>query len=124
HNFLVPWFDLKRSITSGLEKVGSMLPSSTSRAMKQEFLQGGRKTIASHRPVILLEVNRWHHEKRGVDFDTSIPSLLPDRYVFAELRSGCIVQINNLAQCTDTDALAIPEERLVEIDRMTMGELI
>jgi FkbM family methyltransferase len=44
-----------------------------------KFLQGGRKTIASYRPVILMEVNRWHHEKRGVDFATSIPSLLPDR---------------------------------------------
>jgi len=44
-----------------------------------KFLQGGRKTIASHRPVILMEVNRWHHEKRGVDFARSIPSLLPDR---------------------------------------------
>jgi len=82
-----------------------------------KFLQGGRKTIASHRPVILMEVNRWHHEKRGVDFDTVIPSLLPDGYAFAELRSGGIVQINNLAQCTDTDVLAIPEERLHEIDR-------
>jgi hypothetical protein len=64
-----------------------------------------------------MEVNRWHHEKRGVDFDTVIPSLLPDRYAFAELRSGGIVQINNLAQCTDTDILAIPEERLLKIDQ-------
>jgi len=37
-----------------------------------KFLRGGRKTIASHRAVILMEVNRWHHEKRGVDFDTVI----------------------------------------------------
>ena len=80
-----------------------------------KFLQGGRKTIASHRPVILMEVNRWHHEKRGVDFDTVIPSLLPDGYAFAELRSGRIVEINNLAQCTDTDVLAIPEERRLKI---------
>jgi FkbM family methyltransferase len=82
-----------------------------------KFLHGGRKTIASHRPVILMEVNRLHHEQRGVDFDTVIPSLLPDRYAFAELRSGGIVQIDNIAQCTDTDVLAIPEERIHEIDR-------
>jgi hypothetical protein len=82
-----------------------------------KFLQGGRNTIASHRPVILMEVSRYHHERRGVDFDAVIPSLLPDRYAFAELRSGGIVQIENLAQCTDTDVLAIPEERLHEIDQ-------
>jgi FkbM family methyltransferase len=82
-----------------------------------KFLRGGRKTIASHRPVIMIEVNRWHHEQRGVDFDTVIPSLLPDRYAFAQLRSGGIVQIDNIARCTDTDFLAIPEERLHEIDR-------
>jgi FkbM family methyltransferase len=82
-----------------------------------KFLQGGRKTIASHRPVILMEVSRYHHERRGVDFDAVIPLLLPDRYAFAELRSGGIVQIENLAQCTDTDVLAIPEERLHEIDQ-------
>jgi FkbM family methyltransferase len=82
-----------------------------------KFLQGGHRTITSHRPVILIEANRLHHKQRGVDFDTIIPSLLPDRYAFAELRSGAIVQIDNIAQCTDTDVLAIPEERLHEIDQ-------
>jgi FkbM family methyltransferase len=77
-----------------------------------KFLEGGRTTLASFRPVILMEVNRWHHEKRGVDFDTIIPALLPDCYVFAELRFGRIVQIHGLQQCNNTDILAIPEERL------------
>jgi FkbM family methyltransferase len=82
-----------------------------------KFLQGGRKTIASHRPVILMEVSRFHHERRGVDFDAVIPSLLPDRYTFAELRSEGIVHINDLAQCTDGDVLMLPEERLQQIDQ-------
>jgi Methyltransferase FkbM domain len=81
------------------------------------FLEGGRKTIFSHRPVILMEVSRQHQKQRGIDFDTAVPSLLPDRYAFAELRSGRIVRIDGLAQCTDTDVLVIPEERLAEIDR-------
>jgi FkbM family methyltransferase len=80
-----------------------------------KFLEGGRKTIASHRPVILMEVNRWHHEVRGVDFDTAIPSLLPNRYAFAEVRARRIIKIDSISQCTDTDVLAFPEERLNEI---------
>jgi FkbM family methyltransferase len=79
---------------------------------ESKFLEGGRNTLASFRPVILMEVSRWYHEKRGVDFDSVIPTLLPDRYVFAELRFGRIIPIRGLAECIDTDILAIPEERL------------
>ena len=77
-----------------------------------KFLKGGRSTLALFRPVVLMEVNRWHHEQRGVDFNSVIPSLLPDRYVFAELRFGRIMRIPGPAECIDTDILAIPEERL------------
>jgi FkbM family methyltransferase len=77
-----------------------------------KFLEGARNTLASFRPAILMEVNRWHHEQRGVDFDTVIPALLPDRYVFAELRFGRIMRIHGPQQCDNTDILAIPEERL------------
>jgi len=77
-----------------------------------KFLAGGANTIAVHRPVILLEVNRWHYEKQRVDFDAAIPALLPDKYIFAELRAGRIVQINSLAQCSEADVLLIPEERM------------
>jgi FkbM family methyltransferase len=80
-----------------------------------QFLEGGRNTIAAHRPVLLIEVNRVHQALRGIDFNKAIPSLLPERYFFAELRASNIVQVNNLVQCADTDIVAIPEERRQEI---------
>lgn len=74
-----------------------------------KFLKGGRNTLASFRPVILMEANRGYHE----NFDTVIPPLLPDRYVFAELRFGKIVRVDGTQHCDYiTDILAIPEERL------------
>jgi FkbM family methyltransferase len=79
-----------------------------------KFLEGGRKTISAHRPALLIELNRVHQEIRGIDFDTAILSLLPEHYIFAELRAG-VVQIDDLAQCSDTDFLAVPEERRHEL---------
>jgi FkbM family methyltransferase len=80
-----------------------------------QFLEGGRNTIGAHRPVLLIEVNRVHQALRGIDFDKAIPSLLPERYFFAELRARDIVQISNLSECADPDIMAIPEERRQEI---------
>jgi FkbM family methyltransferase len=77
-----------------------------------EFLKGGRKTIAAHRPVLLIEVNRGHQDMRGINFNELMPSLLPAGYFFAQLRVSGIVPIQNLAECTEfDDVLAIPEER-------------
>jgi FkbM family methyltransferase len=82
-----------------------------------DFLEGGRETIAAHRPVLLIEVNPWHPSAlgRGIHSETAIPSLLPERYFFAEVRSNDIVQVHNLAECGWTDIMAIPEERRQEI---------
>jgi FkbM family methyltransferase len=76
-----------------------------------QFLEGGRNTIAAHRPALLIEVNRVHQALRGINFDAAVPSLLPERYFFSELRASGIVQIHDLAECADMDVVAIPEER-------------
>jgi len=83
-----------------------------------DFLEGGRETIAAHRPVLLIEVNPWHPSAldRGIHSETAIPSLLPERYFFAEVRSNDIVQIHNLSECGWIDIMAIPEERRQEIE--------
>src|SRR5262249_44875050 len=61
-----------------------------------KFLEGGRETISAHRPVLLIELNRVHQEIRGIDFDNAILSLLPEHYIFAELRASAIAQIRIL----------------------------
>ena len=81
-----------------------------------QFLEGGRNTIAAHRPALLMEVSRWHHARRGIDFDAAVPSLLPEHYFFAEVRASGIVQIHNLTECAGMDVFAIPEERRQEIE--------
>ena len=78
-------------------------------------LEGGRETISAHRPVLLIELNREHHEIRGIDFDNTILPLLPAHYILVELGASGIVQISNLAECGDTDFLAVPEERRQEL---------
>jgi methyltransferase FkbM-like protein len=82
-----------------------------------KFLEGSRDTISAHRPVLLIKLNRVHHEIRGTDFDSAILSLLPAHYILAELRAGGITRISHLAECNDTDFLAVPEERRHELSQ-------
>src|SRR5262249_16974499 len=63
-----------------------------------QVLEGGRNTIAAHRPVLLIEVNRVHQAVRSINFNEAVPSLLPERYLFAELRASDIVKIPNLSE--------------------------
>jgi FkbM family methyltransferase len=79
---------------------------------EHKFLEGGRTIIAKHRPVILMEVNRWFYDRRGLEFNGLIPTLLPEAYVFAESRpDGQLRRIESLARCADTDVFLIPGER-------------
>jgi len=76
---------------------------------EDRFLEGGVHTIASHRPVILMEVCRWFSEQRGVDFDRVIPGLLPPGYRFFSSR---LTELKELADCDESDVLLVPEERV------------
>jgi FkbM family methyltransferase len=78
---------------------------------EDRFLEGGAHTIASHRPVILMEVCRWFSEQRGVDFDRVITGLLPPGYRFFSSR---LTEFKGLADCNESDVLLVPEERVGE----------
>ena len=80
-----------------------------------QFLEGGKSTIALHRPALLIEVNLGQQALRNINFSEAIPSLLPERYFFAELRGRSMIEIRNLTDCTDADVLAMPQERRHEI---------
>jgi FkbM family methyltransferase len=81
---------------------------------EDRFLEGGAHTIASHRPVILMEVCRDFWQRRGLDFDQLITGLLPPRYRFFSSR---ITEYKSLADCHESDVFIVPEERSVEESR-------
>jgi FkbM family methyltransferase len=64
---------------------------------EHKFLMGASATIERHRPAILMEVDRAHLKRQGIDFDSIIPTLLPRDYV--------------LAVDYGADALFVPRER-------------
>jgi FkbM family methyltransferase len=51
---------------------------------EHRFLKGARDVLEAHRPAILIESNRAHYSRQGLDFDALIPSLLPAGYTIAE----------------------------------------
>src|SRR6202035_1513131 len=69
---------------------------------EDRFLEGGAHTIASHRPVILMEGCRWFSEQRGVDFDRVITGLLPPGYRFFSSR---LTEFKGLADFNESDVL-------------------
>jgi len=76
---------------------------------EDRFLEGARETLIPNRPVILMEVNRSFYRKRGVDFDTLIPQLLPpDCRYFTSPRT----EVPSLASVTAGDVLLIPSEKV------------
>jgi FkbM family methyltransferase len=76
------------------------------------FLRGSRNTLSTYRPVILMEVNRWHYRRQAIDFDSLIPKLLPTEYQFVKITSGGLRHLASLADCDDDDVMLIPRERL------------
>ena len=64
---------------------------------EHKFLAGARATLERNRPAILMEANRPHYERQGLDFDALIPTLLPRDYVPA-IQDGA-------------DVLFVPRER-------------
>jgi FkbM family methyltransferase len=76
---------------------------------EDRFLEGATKTLAAFRPVILMEVNRWFYERRSLDFDRLIPSLLPSGY---RILSPSLIEIKDLASWKGTDVLFVPDEKL------------
>jgi len=77
-----------------------------------KFLKGAHETIKQHRPVILMEVNRWFYQKRDEDFDKLIPELLPSDYILSVLyKARSLQKIERLSSVQDTDVFFVPRER-------------
>jgi len=80
---------------------------------EDRFLIGGARTLAANRPVIMMEVNRWFYQQRGVEFDSVIPPLLPPGYRFFVSASD---EIKSLADCHRGDVLLVPEEKVAMLN--------
>lgn len=83
---------------------------------EDRFLIGAAETLKTHRPVIAMEVNRFFYERRNLDFDRLIPSLLPEGYVFFDVAGRRPRPIRTLADIAFGDALLVPRERVSEAD--------
>jgi FkbM family methyltransferase len=79
---------------------------------EDHFLRGARATIIEHRPVILMEMNRWYYERRGLDLDALLPTLLPDGYRPHSISEKGPAPIDSLSAIESAaDVLLIPVER-------------
>jgi len=78
---------------------------------EDSFLEGAVRTLREHRPVILIEVNRWFYERRSLDFDSCIAALLPPAYRVFEVTRGKVKAVPGLAEVCDSDALLVPAEK-------------
>lgn len=80
---------------------------------EDHFLRGAQSTIAAHRPVILMEMNRWFYQRRGLDLDALLPSLLPADYLLHRVGDEGPQSIAALSEIENThDVLLVPAERL------------
>ena len=75
---------------------------------EDRFLEGAKQTLSTNRPAILMEVNRYFYEKRGLDFNRVIPQSLPPDYRFF---IAAQTEIKDLADCHHSDVLLVPAEK-------------
>lgn len=89
-----------------------------------KFLAGASNTLAQHRPILQMEINRWYYQRRNENFDTLIPALLPAAYLIFQMRQPATrlsirskltgpVRRNSLAGC-EGEAFFVPAERSCE----------
>lgn len=80
---------------------------------EDHFLRGARATLRESRPVILMEMNRWYYERRGLNLDELLPTLLPPGYKPHRIaRGGGAVPIRTLSEIENAhDVLLVPEDR-------------
>jgi len=97
---------------------------------EDEFLYGARETLERNRPIILIEVNRWFYQRRGIDFDRAIPRLLPPRYDFYRAKPSTlrwltrngfrgVERVGGMSEFGDLEnALLVPSEKAEELRRV------
>lgn len=76
-------------------------------------LKGGKQTIESHRPSILMEVNKHYYEARNIELDSVFLKIIPENYNIYKPVDFKWKKINSLNKCLKIDnVFLIPEEKL------------
>lgn len=77
-------------------------------------LKGGRRTIETHRPSILMEVNKHYYEARNIELNSVFLKLIPENYSIYRPVDFKWTEINSLNECSKIDnVFLIPKEKLV-----------
>jgi FkbM family methyltransferase len=76
-------------------------------------LEGARTVLGTHRPVILMEVNKPYFRALGVDLDSAFSPFLPADYtIFSRVR-GTWTAIKSLHHCRELEnVFLVPAEQL------------
>lgn len=76
-------------------------------------LKGAQKTIRSHRPIILMEVNKPYYAARGVELDRTFAGLLPEHYCIFRQHGAVWLRSTSFNECRNLDnVFLIPAEKL------------
>jgi FkbM family methyltransferase len=76
-------------------------------------LEGARRTLETHRPVILMEVNKPFFRARDIDLGQRFSGLFPADYISFREVQGAWIPVRSLNGCSELDnVFVIPAERL------------
>lgn len=76
-------------------------------------LQGARRTLETHRPTILMEVNKPYYAARGVQIGERFPPLIPEDYLMYRHADAKWQRISAFYECSTLDnVFLIPKEKL------------
>jgi hypothetical protein len=100
---------------------------------EDHFLAGAAVTLARYRPVMLMEINRWFYERRGVECARVLSAALPEHYrIFrmarprirlrADDEPGPIQEIAGFGFASDVeDVFLVPAEKVQSFRQAAAG---
>jgi FkbM family methyltransferase len=77
------------------------------------FMRGAKETLRTHRPIILIEINKPYFESRKENLDEIFLPIMPPNYKIFRFNNKQWVQIKSLNECNWLEnVFLIPKERL------------
>jgi len=96
---------------------------------EDHVLKGGAKTIARHRPIVMIEIGGDYFERRGIDLYREVRAALPDGYraylpvsaagIMGGDRFSALRETQSFAIGETDNAFLIPDEKRSLVTRVT-----